>query len=187
MILRGVINFNQKPKMSKKIFLKPLILAILFGLALLCAFYFTKKYDDKTQEEGFKYGEDSYIATYRVKYQKDTGGADSPEECYEAFKSAMLEHNLDKALSFVFADERAKYEYQLGQYLKEGKSYRDIVDVIPKDIEKTSERVCGGDTICSIISRAEYIGDVIGNGGEAIGDYVTFVKTFNNKWQIESF
>ena len=172
--------------MNKKLFLKPLILAILFGAAILCALYFTKKYDDKTREEGYKYGEQSYIETYRVKYQKDTGGSNSPEECYEAFKSAMLEHNLEKALSFVFIDERLKYEYQLGQYLKEGKSYEDIVDVIPKNIEKTSERLCDV-PFCATLSHTEYIGDVVDEDGKPMGDYVTFVKTFNNKWQIESF
>ncbi|MFH1187608.1 MAG: hypothetical protein V1688_01965 [bacterium] len=171
--------------MNKKIFLKPLILVVIFGAALLCAFYFTKKYDDKTREEGFKHGEESYIETYRVKYQKDTGGSDSPEECYEAFKSAMLEHNLEKALSYVFIDERDKARYYVEGYLKDKKTYEEIVESLPNDIKKSEEYKCDV-PLCNILITEVWEGVIIENG-RRLGDSVTFVKTFNNKWQIESF
>lgn len=171
--------------MNKKIIIKPLVLMILFAAALLCAFYFTKKYDNRLQADGFKHEEESYIATYRVRYKKDFGGSDSPEECYEAFKSAMLEHNLDKALSFVFVDERPKYEYQLGQYLKEGKSYEDIANALPKKINKIRDSVCDI-PLCSVYLTSYYEGARVFKG-EIVNDDIAFVKTFNNKWQIESF
>ena len=171
--------------MNKKIFLKPLAIVIVFAALILCAFYFTKKYDISMQERIAKESQDSYVKTYRVRYQKDTGGANSPQEAYEAFKSAMLEHNLDKALSYVFIDERPKAEYYIRGYLKQGKTYEDIADSLPKDIKQSEEYKCT-DTFCATIKMVEYVGYIM-DKKERVGDHITFVLTFNNKWQIESF
>ena len=172
--------------MNKKIFLKPLAIVIVFAALILCAFYFTKKYDISMQERIAKESQDSYVKTYRVRYQKDTGGANSPQEAYEAFKSAMLEHNLDKALSYVFIDERPKAEYYMKRALGEGKTYEDIVDVLPKDIEKIDEHIW--DNVWLRANQKTEIWDGwIMEDGEKFSDSVSFVLTFNNKWQIESF
>ena len=173
--------------MNKKIFLKPLIIVIVFAALILCAFYFTKKYDISMQERIAKESQDSYVKTYRVRYQKDTGGANSPQEAYEAFKSAMLEHNLDKALSYVFIDERPKAEYYIRGYLKQGKTYEDIVSILPKDIKKIDEYVWDNVEFRANKKTELWEGGRLKEDGKIHADNITFVLTFNNKWQIESF
>lgn len=171
--------------MNKKIFLKPLILVVVFAALVLSAFYFLNKYDERSREEAQKHEWDSYVATYRVKYEKDKGGADTPEEAYEAFKSVMLEHNLEKALSYVFIDERDKARFYIEGYLDEGKSYEDIVGFLPKNLEKSWDHECDA-MMCANLATAYYEGEY-NERGEVYGDQITFVKTFNEKWQIEQF
>jgi len=170
--------------MSKP-YIKPLVLVVVFGVSILCALYFTGKYDENTQKKMLQYAEDSCQMTYRARFKLDKGGADSPEEAYEAFKQAMLEEDLDKALSFVFVLDRPEYEYRFGKYLKEGETYKSLVNAIPATIEKISEYNCS-DYFCADKARAIYEGERLFKE-EIVSDQITFLKNFNDKWQIESF
>ncbi len=170
--------------MSKP-YIKPLVLVVVFGVSILCALYFTGKYDENTQKKMLQYAEDSYQMTYRARFKLDKGGADSPEEAYEAFKQAMLEEDLDKALSFVFVIERAENEYYIREYLKEGETYASIVAMLPDNIDKDGEYDCS-DYFCACKKTAYYEGAYEENG-RIMSDRITFVQTFNDKWQIKSF
>jgi len=168
-----------------KPYVKPLILVIGFGVLILCALYFTGRYDENIQAQMLKYAEDSYQMTYRARFKLDKGGADSPEEAYEGFKQAMLEENLDKALSFVFVLDRPENEYYIREYLKDGETYASIVGMLPSDLEKSEEYGCSIYT-CAYKKSAYYEGSKIKNGVN-YADRIAFIQTFNDKWQIESF
>jgi len=168
-----------------KPYAKPLILVIGFGVLILCALYFTGRYDENMQARMLKYAEDSYQMTYRARFKLDKGGADSPEEAYEGFKQAMLEEDLDKALSFVFVLDRPENEYYIREYLKEGETYASIVGMLPGNLQKSSEYDCKIYT-CAYKKMTYYEGGKLRDGVNK-ADRITFVQTFNDRWQIESF
>jgi len=168
-----------------KPYVKPLILVVVFGVSILCALYFTGRYDENMQEKMLQYAEDSYQMTFRARFKLDKGGADSPEEAYEAFKSAMLEEDLDKALSFVFVLDRDKAEYYIRKYLQEGESYTSIVAMLPNNLRRDSEYSCS-DYLCAYKKNVYYEGSKL-KDGVSHADRLSFIQTFNDKWQIESF
>ncbi|TRZ77585.1 hypothetical protein D4R87_02425 [bacterium] len=168
-----------------KPYVKPLVLVIGFGVLILCALYFTGKYDEGMQAKMLQYKEDSYQMTFRARFKLDKGGADSPEEAYEGFKSAMLEEDLDKALSFVFVLKRDEYEYKIREYFKEGETYYSIVNALPINLQRDDEYDCS-DYLCAIKKTVYYEGGRLENG-VSYADRLSFAQTFNDKWQIESF
>jgi hypothetical protein len=142
----------------------------------------------------------SYKQAIKEPYIKDAEtslGGGTPLEAYRNFRQALKEGNKEKALQYVFMEDREEYRKDL-QKQEMVETYLDMPEA--ERLKKRSESECVGEAL-ACQKRAEYGYEYevtgerkeydLGNGLKGIkepGIYnhgITFIKNLTGKWQIK--
>lgn len=104
----------------------------------------------------------------------DVPAQNTPEEVYTSFRQALLDNDIEKALSFITEESREKYKNLFNDQSVLGR-YKNIPEA--RDIKKREQDNYGN------FANYYYFSD---NQKDAIPFDISFIKDINGYWQIDS-
>jgi hypothetical protein len=170
---------------KKRIIFWAVSLAVIFLTAyLLYYFNFSPEYKMYQMKKPF------------IEDAENSLGEETPMETYHAFREALKNGNKEKALQYIFLNDREKYKEDFNNQ-EMVQAYLDM----PEDLKKDSESECTGEAF-ACEKRAVYCYEYevtgerkevdLGNGLTGVkepGTYkscTSFIKNLEGKWQISS-
>lgn len=187
--------------MLKKIF-RPIVIALIAAIGLFFILSVLGKYKLKKAEEEVRRAEKEQIERMHQPFKDDKGGADTPQEALDAYKNALLEGEIEKALEYVFLEDRNDFRAEL--FKKNAKELRKYAEELPQSEElryDEEESYYCRKPECAIKQKVTYHYSYwVGKGEKIIleneiieipegkhGSWIRAVETLNGKWQLDEF